>query len=129
MLNDFSWVGQIFSATNGVWTLVAIITFGLFRAWPLILGKINERKRDDVAEKAGDWVRLRDEVTRLAARVEVLEQKVEECESERDAALKRAVTAETELIKLEAYNQGRGEGMQTAQVILSSERKKDEDHK
>lgn len=126
MQNDFAWVGQIFSASNGVWTLVGIVAFGLFRAWPLILGKLNERKRDDVAEKAGDWVRLRDEVARLSERVEVLEKKVDECEAERDAAIKRAVTAETELIKLNAYQQGLGEGKQTAQVILSAERKKDE---
>ena len=126
MGNDFGWADRIFSAATGVWALVLMALAALLKTWPLILARINERKRDTVAEKAGDWVRLRDEVTRLADRVEALEKKVEECEAERDEYRSRAVTAETELIKLEAYHQGVGEGKQIAQVILSAERERGE---
>jgi outer membrane murein-binding lipoprotein Lpp len=122
-------ISSIFTLERGVWTLVALGVVALIRTWPLILARINERERDGVAEKAGDWDRLRQEVSRLADRVAALERKVDECEEERDAALRRAVTAETELIKLEAYHFGVGEGKQTAQVILSAERKKDEGRK
>lgn len=126
MQSDIGWISQVFSAETGVWTLVALAVIALFKTWPLILARINESNRDKAAEKAGDWTRLREEVERLARRVEALERKVDECEAERDEALRRAVTAETELIRLQAYEHGRGEGLQTAQVILSSEREKGE---
>lgn len=124
MASEWGQITQIFSAAAGVWTLVGLSIIALVKSWPLILAKLNERKRDDNAEKAGDWNRLREEVDRLAKRVEALEHKVEECESERDEWQRRAVTAETELIRREAYLLGMGEGKQTAQVILSTERKK-----
>jgi len=124
--HDFGWGEKVFNATTGVWTLVGLAFVALVRAWPLILARLNERKRDSSAEKAGDWERLRGEIARLGVRVEALERKVAECEAERDEAIKRAVTAETELIKLEAYHLGVGEGKQTAQAFLSAERKKAE---
>jgi cell division protein FtsB len=124
--NDFgvATISRIFTLERGVWTLVLLALVAFIRTSPLILARINERQRDGAAEKAGDWDRLRHEVERLSLRVEALERKVADCENERDEALKRAVLAETELIKLQAYQAGLGEGKQTAQVILSTERKK-----
>jgi len=119
-------VSQVFNATTGVWTLVGLAIVALVRTWPLILARLNERKRDEDSERAGDWERLRDEISRLAKRVEALEAKVDECEAERDAALRRAVTAETELVKLEAYQLGKGEARQKAQIVVSEERLKDQ---
>lgn len=124
MASDFgiAAISSVFTLARGIWTLVVLVVVALIRTWPLILARINERERDSVAEKAGDWDRLREEVTRLADRVEALERKVKDCEAERDDALRRAVTAETELIKLEAYHVGRGKARQEAATIVAIER-------
>lgn len=128
MLDDFGLLARIFTATNGVWTLVVLLVSATAVAWvrsrPSILERENERKRDAVSERSGDWERLRKEVSRLADRVEALERKVADCEAERDEAVRRAVRAESEVIRLEAYHQGTGESRQVAQMIVSTEREK-----
>ena len=96
----------------------------MFKIWPLIMARINERRRDTASEKASDWERLRDEVGRLSGRVEALERKVDDCERERDAERTRANAAEAELIRFRAYHEGTGQGRQTAQMIVSTERTK-----
>ena len=99
---------RIFSAATGVWTLVLMAAVALFKAWPHILGRINERYRDRIAEEAGDWTRLREENKRLHAMLS-------ECERERIEFMRRAVTAE-------AILEGRGRARQEAAIIVATER-------
>ena len=108
-------VDKLFSASSALWALVVMNAAALFRAWPSIMERINERRRDAASERAGDWSRLRDEVERLAHRVEALENKVEECERERDEWRVRAVTAE-------AILQGYGEARQIEAVEAAIKR-------
>lgn len=82
---------KIFSAAAGVWTLVLMAAVALFKAWPHILQRINERQRDSAAEKAEDWRRLRDERDRL-------QRLLTQCETERIAWMARAVTAEAQIL-------------------------------
>lgn len=120
---------KIFSAASGVWALVAMAAVALFRAWPSIMERINERRRDNAVEKAGDWSRLRDEVERLSLRIVALEKKIREYESDIERWRVRALYAEAEVIRYEAYHQGEGDAKQAAQNILSAERTKDKKDK
>lgn len=101
-------LGHIFNPATGVWALVAMGAVTLFRVWPLILERLNERQRDTVAEKAGDWTRLREENERL-------HQRLADCEKMRIEWMHRAITAEATL-------QGYGDALQRAQTLLSAER-------
>lgn len=101
-------LGKIFSAAAGVWTIACMVAVALFRAWPHILGRFNERKRDSAEEKAGDWDRLRDENKRLHTMLA-------ECERERIEFMRRAVIAESAL-------EGRGRARQEAATIVAIER-------
>ena len=114
---------KIFTATTGVWTLVVLALIAWLRSRPSLVEKLNERRRDAASERAGDFDRLRSEVTRLSERLETLEKKVKECEDDREEWRKRALVAEAELIKQEAYFQGSGNARQDAQLIVSAERK------
>lgn len=62
----------------------------LFKSWPHIMGRVNERRRDSAEEKAGDWERLRQEIVRLHEQVAC-------CERERAEWMDRAITAEATL--------------------------------
>jgi hypothetical protein len=83
----------------------------LFKAWPLILERVNERRRDDATAKAGDWERIRAERNELRCLLR-------ECERERSDLLRRAITAEATLL-------GMGDANQKAQRIVSTERQID----
>lgn len=99
---------RFFSVEFGVY-LIALMNFvALWRAWPFIMERINERRRDDVSERERDVQLIRDERDRLRARLDV-------CERETAACLKRAITAEAQLL-------GIGMGRQEAATIVAVER-------
>lgn len=102
---------KIFSSASGVWAIVCMVAVGLFKAWPLVMERANERRRDSAAEKAGDWERIRAERNELRALLR-------ECEKERVEWQARAVTAEATLL-------GLGTARQQAQQIVSVERQID----
>jgi hypothetical protein len=110
---DDNILGKIFSAAAGVWTMVAMVAVALFKAWPGIMERTNERRRDAATEKAGDWDRLRVERDRLR---ELLTQ----CERERLEWQGRAVIAEATLL-------GLGTARQQLAVIEAKERLIDKD--
>ena len=105
---DDGTLGKIFNAATGVWTLVAMAAVALFRAWPHILGKINERRRDSADEKAGDWERIRKERDRLR-------DLLAHCDKEKGDWMRRAITAEATL-------QGYGEARQIQAVEQAMKR-------
>lgn len=101
-------LGKIFSAAAGVWALVAMAAVALFRAWPLILERVNERRRDAATEKSGDWDRIRAERDRY-------HDLLIESEADKIRWMERAITAEATL-------QGRGDARQEAARIVAIER-------
>ena len=106
---------KIFSAATGVWTLVCMAAVALFKAWPGIMERINERQRDAEAEKAGDWARLRDEIKRLDARCDHLQGEVDDCRKREGEWMSRAIAAE-------AFQMGQGDALQDAARIVAIER-------
>jgi hypothetical protein len=99
---------KIFSAASGVWALVAMAAVALFKSWPLVMDRMNERRRDAASEKASDWDRIRVERNELRCLLR-------ECERERVEWHRRAVQAEATL-------QGYGDALQKAQEIVATER-------
>lgn len=113
----------------GIWGLlrspgpplyVAVLIVGVmaWKIYPLVLARILEGRRDRDAAKAGDWSRLRDEITRLDARCDHLQREVDECRAREGEWMNRAILAESALL-------GKGEVKQEAQRIVSAEREID----
>lgn len=106
---------KIFSAATGVWTLVLMAAVALFKAWPHVLGRFNERYRDKLAEEAGDWERIRAERDVAREERDLVRDRWAECQAE--LAAERAAHME-----LKAYHDGLGAARNEAQRILSEER-------
>lgn len=87
----------------------------LFRAWPLILERLNERKRDHANEKADDWVRLREERDHALERANALEAKVYELQQDNYELRTRALTAEAQIL-------GIGMGRQRVHEVEAAKR-------
>jgi hypothetical protein len=98
--------------------MVLMFAVALFKAWPAVMERINERYRDRIAEEAGDWHRLRVEIERLDARCDHLQSEVDDCRKREGEWMHRAIAAE-------AYQLGEGEALQAAQRIISRERTAD----
>lgn len=105
---DNETLGKIFNATTGVWTIACMAAVALFKAWPHIMGRANERQRDKAAEKDEDWKRVRAERDRY-------HELLVKCQQERTDWMHRAITAEAAL-------QGMGDAKQMASRIVAVER-------
>ena len=117
-MDEGSVFNRIFSAAAGVWALVAMGAVALFKSWPLIMGRFNERARDVAAEKAGDWERIRSERDHAREECDLVRDRWAECEADKNEWMRRA-------LKAEAFNEGIGEARQEAQRIVSREREAD----
>jgi hypothetical protein len=110
---------KIFSAATGVWTLVLMCAVALFKAWPNVMERFNERRRDAAAEEAGDWERVRSERDRLRDRLHICEERIDLLEQEKGEWMRRAITAEATL-------QGYGEARQRQAIEAAAKRLTDE---
>ena len=111
---DAAALQQVFSASGAAWTSTAILFLLVVRMWngaPALLDRWLAWRAAKAAEKAADWARLREEVTRLADAEKT-------CRRELADVTKRLAT-------LEGYNIGRGQAAQEAQRIVSEERERD----
>lgn len=108
-------LGKIFNATTGVWAIFCGIMVALFKAWPAVMGRINERHRDVAGEKSDDWTRLRAEIARLDGRCDHLQKEVDECREREGEWMTRAINAEAKL-------QGMGEWRNTQATIEAAKR-------
>lgn len=115
---DESVFNRIFSAAAGVWAIFAMVTIAVFKTWPLVMARINERHRDKAAEESADHARLLTEIARLDSRCDHLQQEVDDCRRREGEWMARAIAAE-------AYQLGEGEALQKAQRIVSIEREAD----
>jgi hypothetical protein len=123
---DDGLLANIFSAATGVWALVLMVAVALFKTWPLIMARINERLRDKEAEKNSEWSRFQAEIARLVERVVMVEQRCDHLQHEVDECRKREADWMHRAIAAEAYQLGEGEAHQQAQRFLSAERQKPE---
>ena len=90
--------GKIFNAATGVWALVCMVAVAIFKAWPAIMGRINEGRRDRVAEEAGDWGRLREENVRLHLLLDQRDQRIAVLLEQNFELQGRAVIAEAQIV-------------------------------
>lgn len=122
---DWQAINAIISTRNGVWTLVALTIMAIWRGWtglPALMAQWTARRQAMAAEKAADWERLREEVKRLAGRVDTLATKVEECEAREAEWRNRAITAETDLTRERAVQDGMGIANQRAAAAMAADR-------
>lgn len=130
---DESVFNKIFSAAAGVWTLVLMAAVALFKAWPTIMGRINERRRDALTERNSDWDHMQElhgmlaeEVRRLSERLKAVEAENDECRENLAKVRDDLAEERAARVNFQAYLEGRGQADQHAQLILSAERQKDQ---
>lgn len=110
--------GKIFSAATAAWAAVCMAAVALFKAWPAIMARLNERHRDIAAEKAADWDRIRSERDVAREECDMVRDRLAEAEARCVEWMRRAITAE-------AAAMGMGIGLNEATAILAVERLSD----
>lgn len=121
-MGNVSFFSQVTPTTYSVLALLAVVVIAVVRAWPAIMAKVNEAKRDTVTEKAGDWTRLREEIARLDARIDKQQIRIEEQQIEIDACHDEKGEWMTRAIRAEALVQAKGEIRQRAAAVVASDR-------
>lgn len=119
---DDNLLGKLFSATAAAWTFVLMCAVALFKAWPNIMARLNERRRDAAAEKAEDWHRLRAEIDRLHASIANRERLLAELDDERIELQKENISLLARAVKAEATLQGYGEARQRQAIEEATKR-------
>lgn len=124
--------------------IAATLIVRTVRDWGGIMARWNERQRDKVAERAGDWTRLREEIKHLSNSLQVEREARqadnERCQRDLDAErearradhethrkeideLRDGLAAEkAERVKLQAIIAGMGEVRQRTQEIVAADR-------
>lgn len=132
-MDDGVW-SKIFSAASGVWAMACMLAVALFKAWPNIMARLNERQRDNAAEKAGDWERLRAERDNARSERDAVRADRDrihalwiECEEEKLAWQSKAVSAEATLLGL--GNARQREAERVAAERIAAAKVKDEGSK
>lgn len=118
-------LGKLFSAAAGVWAIFLALLVAIFKAWPAVMGRQNERKRDTDSEKARDWERLRAEIDRKDARIANREKLLAERDDENDALQKENIALLARAVTAESALQGIGHARQEAAAIVAVERLSD----
>lgn len=93
----------------------------LFKAWPHIMARLNERQRDIASEKAGDWERIRAERDNAFAERDRIHALWIKCEEENVALLSRAITAEATLLGLGNARQREAERIATDRIVANKQ--------
>lgn len=115
-------LGKIFSAASAAWTFVLMCAVALFKAWPNIMGRINERRRDDATEKGSDWNRRTEEINRLHALLGNREKLLSDRDDENERLRQEKAELLTRAITAEATLQGYGEARQRQAIEEAARR-------
>lgn len=118
---DAQALSQVFSVESGVWSIVAVVSVLAFRIWrvfPEVMARLNERRRDRNSAEDRHQARLEARIEKLEKRCDDLEEALAETRCERDEWKSRAVAAE-------AFLSGEGQARQVGQMIASTEREAD----
>lgn len=89
---------KIFSVATAAWAALCLNAVALFKVWPAIMQRLNERHRDIAAERASDWERIRSERDVAREERDLVRDRWAECERISNERLGRAVIAEATLI-------------------------------
>lgn len=119
---DDGTLSKIFSVASAAWTFVLMCAVALFKAWPNIMGRINERRRDEATEKGSDWDRRTAEIERLHALLANREKLLADRDNENDALKKEKGEWMDRAIKAEATLQGYGEARQLRAIDEATKR-------
>lgn len=114
-MSDEGFLRFLLSPATPLYVLAALAAIGISRILPNIMARINERRRDTATEKANDWTRLREEVERLDARCQRLEESEEKCHRELAEALGR-------IAQVEGWQAGQGDVRQAAALAAAEVR-------
>lgn len=95
---DSGALDKIFSVATAAWAALCLNAVALFKAWPSIMGRLNERQRDIVFERERDWERIRSERDVAREERDLVRDRWAECERISHERLGRAVIAEATLI-------------------------------
>lgn len=112
---DESIIDRIFSVAAAAWAAVAMLAVRLFHTWPLVMERLNERKRDSATEKADDWQRLR-------AERDYWRERHDECEAELDALKRENIELLGRAVRAEAAFQGYGDARQRIAIEEATKR-------
>lgn len=115
-MGDNDVLGKIFSAAAGVWAIFLALAVAMFKAWPNIMGRYNERRRDDATAKAEDWHRLRAEIDRLHAAIANRDRLLAELDDEKNELQRENIDLLGRAVKAEAALQGYGDARQRQAV-------------
>lgn len=115
-MGDNDVLGKIFSAAAGVWAIFLALVVAMFKAWPNIMGRYNERRRDDATAKAEDWHRLRAEIDRLHAAIANRDRLLAELDDEKNELQRENIDLLGRAVKAEAALQGYGDARQRQAV-------------
>lgn len=115
-------LGKLFSAAAGVWAIFLTLVVAIVKGWPAVMGRLNERRRDDATAKAEDWHRLRAELDRKDAHLANREKLLSERDDENAALMKENIILLGRAVAAEATLLGLGQAKQEAAKILSAER-------
>jgi hypothetical protein len=121
-MGDNDLLGKIFSAAAGVWAIFLALLVAIFKAWPAIMGRTNERRRDDATQKAEDWHRLRAEIDRKDVHSANQDRVLAEADATIDALRREKFEWMTRAVTAEATLLGLGQSKQEAAKIVAAER-------
>lgn len=91
--------------------MVTLVGYGI-KTWPAVKMRITEAKLADDQITGARWKRWQDEIARLDARIQVLEQELAECRTAKHDAENRATIAIAEKARLEGFIAGKAEGQE-----------------
>lgn len=100
---------RIFSVASAAWTFVLGCAVALFKAWPNIMARINERRRDEATEKGSDWDRRTEEINRLHALLANREKLLADRDAENELLRQENTELRRDKVTAEATLQGYGE--------------------
>lgn len=125
MGNDTGFVPWFVSGAPALWAGFFLVAAWYIRTRPIWKQKVTEAAAGAEAITASQFGRLQTEITRMALRIENLENQCEELHKEHMACLEREAHERSGRLEAEAMLVGKGNIDQEVQRRLSAERQKD----
>lgn len=122
MVDPVTFATWLSSGAPALWAILGLAVIWFIRTWPVWKQKITEAKTADDVIAGNQWKRLQGEISRLADRVEALEQECKELRDEHRACLEREANERSLRVQAEATLLGMGIGKNEVQKIVSAQR-------
>lgn len=102
--------------------IACAVVVTLVRAWPLIMERVNEARRDRATIRTGEMERMDARIRRLEDRCTELEDEKDECRRQLEGVRDELAAERAARMKLQAIIDGRGEVNQAAAVAAAEVR-------